>query len=168
MDHLLYLCWKQVCSVAIPVFALAIWVGVTALRHVRRRADHKVPSLEQEHLSLTGGWLGFFCWRGFGSVFQPRETVAFPTELMKAQLIFGSKRCPYLYFVAPYMILLLNVFRGSESRLILAVKQNVASFFGLRSCLDSSLPSATTANGWFLKSGSLIQLNGKTTKDVMR
>lgn len=73
--------------------------------------------------------------------------MAFPTELMKAQLIFGSKGCPYLYFVAPYMILLLNVFRGSESRLILAVKQNVASFFGLRSCLDSSLPSATTANG---------------------
>lgn len=59
--------------------------------------------------------------------------MAFHTELIKAQLILGSKRCPC--FVAPCMILLLNIFRGSESRLILAVKQNMASFFRAKELL---------------------------------
>lgn len=72
----------------------------------------KHPQLDQEQCWPWGSFSGDrqeddrdFCCGGFGLVFQPEESAACPTELMKAQLIFGSKRCQYLCFLVPWIIL---------------------------------------------------------------
>lgn len=64
------------------------------------------------------------------------SSVAFPTGLMKAQLILGSKGCQYLCFMGSCMILLLKICGGNESGLSLAITQSVALFFRLASYWD--------------------------------
>lgn len=62
--------------------------------------------------------------------------VAFPTGLMKAQLIVGRKRCQYFCFMGPCIILLLKICGDNESGLTLAIKTSVALVFRLGNYWD--------------------------------